>query len=154
MYEPIHATGDATVEGIDANHDGKFEFLAVDVDLVLRVGGTYAWSVVLAPSRSTLPPQGSGLMPLAQGHTKMRLLFPGTCLAQMPRGARITIDELSMNYVPRPPVPVGAPGQIYEAHGIALRGVPPPEQFDTSDASGARSHQSVSAEHYAMYDCR
>jgi hypothetical protein len=153
-YEPIHATGEATVEGIDADHDGKFEFLAVDVDMILRVGGTYAWSIVLGPSSAMMAPQGSGLMPLSGGHTKMRFLFPGACLAQMPRGARITIDELSMNYVPHPPVPANAPRKGYEVHGIPLHGVPPPERFDTRDANRARSHQSVSAEHYAIYDCR
>jgi hypothetical protein len=152
IYESIQPTGEATVQGIDEDRDGKFEYLAVDMPVILRLDGTYAWAVLLERD-GEIASQGSGISPLPKGRSVMRFLFPGSCLAKAPEGGQYVLRDFSMNYAPTGPHPTVLPRALDDAPDIPLRGVPAPGRFDPANLGSQRTHETGDENLYATYYC-
>ena len=149
IFESISPTGEATVQGIDENHDGRFEYLAVDMPIVLRLAGTYGWAVQLERDGKYVS-SGNGSAVLPEGRSVMRFRFPGACLAQAPEGGRYTLSGLSMSFRPEGPPPAEMPRTIWDAPAIPLQAVPPPGQFE----SRQQSRNALAGEPDESYSCR
>lgn len=151
VYDPIYFEPIAKARGIDENHDGKFDVFEVEVPTNLRVAGLYAWHVLLKTEHDGFISQGSGIWFLPAGHSSMRFPLPGSCMAEAPAGAKLTID-IGMNFVPRPPVPPNAPQAPFERQNIKLEGVPEPTRFDPTERE-ERPIPHKSRDEYESFRC-
>jgi hypothetical protein len=152
IYEPIHAADVATARGIDDNHDGRYDVMEVEVPIILPATGLYAWHVVIEAEHSGIVTQASGVRVMPEGHSSMRLPFPGACMAGAPAGAKFTID-FDTNFVPRPPVPPNAPQKPYEREHIRLEGVPAPSRFDPAERPSVRPKEFKTRDEYESFSC-
>jgi pimeloyl-ACP methyl ester carboxylesterase len=76
-HGPILLTGGATAQGIDTDADGLYDFLSVEIDVVVDLAGTYEWSARLTDLLGREVGFAAGSSFFSAGANKLTFVFDG-----------------------------------------------------------------------------